>query len=595
MTKQAYYVRLPKTASTSVMQVIEGQPNIFNEDCFRRLDDPPKQSTVQEGLASRNRRLLGEDFWNNSFTFTFVRNPWDRLVSAWKHFHPDWPFEQYVKHIATVLFDRDSKFWTDVWHTLPQYGHLHDDRGQLVVDLVGRFENLERDFNLILTKIGAPKIELPMLNRTKHSHYSEYYTPSLVDIVEDLYQKDIEAFGYSFENSSTSMHQLSALDKTSITTLNASAYEEKPYANRKKAKYQLRAIDYGFGNKLGTRVTFNVIHQARDWVVSKADVFYFENFLNRLGLTDQFYFVISDRPEVLFYSVYTRSIKKREKVSYFMRNNLPAHYRKQVEEGMDPASSNYYFPSIKKKSAKRVFFTSEFVIPDMEQCDYAFGFSYNEKMDSSRYSRAPIYLFCAEEEDLLKLGKPEFSEDELAKEYENRNFCVHLHHHEVKLRNFLFEQLSEYRTVDAPGDSCNNMQRPPSLADKQLGGFDQSKREFLRQYRFTCAVENEVAEGYTTEKLITPLLSGSIPIYYGNPSIDRDVNPDSIVCLKQEEWALNPEERIERLVERVIELDQDRDAYIHMRQQPVFNAQQLEALSTDSVVAKFRQMLEQKS
>ena len=83
-------------------------------------------------------------------------------------------------------------------HTPTHLPYLTNKQGEIVTDFIGRFETLQKDFNTICDKIGAPNQKLQHKNKTDHNHYTEYYDEESLGIVGDKFKEDIEIFGYRF-------------------------------------------------------------------------------------------------------------------------------------------------------------------------------------------------------------------------------------------------------------------------------------------------------------------------------------------------------------------------------------------------------------
>ncbi len=138
-------------------------------------------------------RILSETTGLESYkSFTFVRNPWDRVISDFKWYGGDRNGAVDLKDF--IIHERVA----DKSHVTPQYKFIYDDAGTQLVDYIGRFENLQNDYNTICDKIGIPQQQLPHTNKTKHKRYTEYYDDETRQIVAEKYARDIECFGYKF-------------------------------------------------------------------------------------------------------------------------------------------------------------------------------------------------------------------------------------------------------------------------------------------------------------------------------------------------------------------------------------------------------------
>ena len=148
------------------------------------------------------------NFAKNYFSFSIVRNPWDRLVSCWmqKIITQEPTEEQFRKGIRWELNYQKPSF-KDFIRIISDDENITKDRHWDLyfniipvsdIDFIGRFENLQHDFNIICDKIKIPQQKLPHKNKTKHKHYTEYYDDETKQIVAEKYAKDIEYFEYKF-------------------------------------------------------------------------------------------------------------------------------------------------------------------------------------------------------------------------------------------------------------------------------------------------------------------------------------------------------------------------------------------------------------
>lgn len=153
--------------------------------------------------ASTLKRAVPDEVWDTYFKFAFVRNPWDLLVSYY-HYHKkeaaeSEEFRQSWPRIAE-RFRRTSNFeeWVHTGiYVQPHLNFIADAEGRLMVDFVGRFETLRRDFQTVCERVGL-RAQLPHENSTEHAPYREYYNETTRELVRRKFRRDIETFGYEF-------------------------------------------------------------------------------------------------------------------------------------------------------------------------------------------------------------------------------------------------------------------------------------------------------------------------------------------------------------------------------------------------------------
>jgi chondroitin 4-sulfotransferase 11 len=143
------------------------------------------------------------DQFRRYFKFAFVRNPWDWLVSRyhWSKNHQrlfDYSFDEFLRRLEKRIRLSKSALWLEDGQALkPQLDRLVIG-GSIAVDFVGRFENLQRDFDLVCSRLQIEPRRLHHVFKSKHAHYADYYSVENRKIVERLYAIDIATFGYHF-------------------------------------------------------------------------------------------------------------------------------------------------------------------------------------------------------------------------------------------------------------------------------------------------------------------------------------------------------------------------------------------------------------
>lgn len=209
----AVYVDIAKVASSSLKVTFAA---ILGLDLDRAGGNPHKVEFPRPFESSGT----GERLYPGLYAFSFVRNPWDRLVSCYRDkivgevkdftgfsdagiahclarfdvFSTNMSFEAFVYAVASVPDAHADE------HFRSQHIYLTNVWGDLAVDFVGRYENLETDFQYVAERIGFPStISLPRVQANPQSvNYADYYTATTRDVVATRFAKDIDLFAYQF-------------------------------------------------------------------------------------------------------------------------------------------------------------------------------------------------------------------------------------------------------------------------------------------------------------------------------------------------------------------------------------------------------------
>lgn len=160
-------------------------------------------STLIHATALATQKEFGEELFQSYFKFAFVRNPWDWHVSMYHfilketaHIH-----HQQVKNLSFSEYVRwmiEEKKPFARGATRFQKDMLCNNKGEILVDFIGRFENLADDFDYICQCLNL-QATMPFLNKSQHRSYQSYYDDETRDLIAVHCKDDIALFGYEFE------------------------------------------------------------------------------------------------------------------------------------------------------------------------------------------------------------------------------------------------------------------------------------------------------------------------------------------------------------------------------------------------------------
>jgi chondroitin 4-sulfotransferase 11 len=185
---RSIFVHVPRVAGTSLKKALFPEARTLTHyraiDYF--LDSPLK--------------------YRRYFVFAFVRNPYDRLVSAYeflmrggkndadKRFR-DRVLRSYATFADLVKQGLGRSEIEKKYHFMPQHRFIVGPWGSIMVDFLGRFERIEADFATISSRIGLDA-RLPHTNESKRVNFEDYYTEELRSIVYRHYKTDFDLLGY---------------------------------------------------------------------------------------------------------------------------------------------------------------------------------------------------------------------------------------------------------------------------------------------------------------------------------------------------------------------------------------------------------------
>ncbi len=178
------FIHIFKIAGTSITKALSP----YGESML----DVHKHVTARE----LQRRMDAETF-SRLFKFAFVRNPWEWQVALYTAMLEKPTHRQHSLIKSMRGFDEYIQWRVDEDKRL-QRDFLTDDDGILIVDFIGKYENLKHDFKGVCKRLGV-QTRLPHIHKSSFKDYRKFYSDRSVNLVYEHFKEDIEFLGYSFD------------------------------------------------------------------------------------------------------------------------------------------------------------------------------------------------------------------------------------------------------------------------------------------------------------------------------------------------------------------------------------------------------------
>jgi len=197
---KAIFIHIPRTGGHTVDAVLE-----YNIKYITRKERLPRHAAPESYQNKYSNKI------DNYFKFTFVRNPYDRVVSAWskvnlgviKKLNNDLSKVNSLE-VQNKLVSMFENFILNEWDN--SFGLTNHFRplklwfrqGKKFYDFIGRFEHYERDINSICSKLNINMNQvIPHISQSIRKDYKIYYNnQKVIDKVKEMYKEDFELFDY---------------------------------------------------------------------------------------------------------------------------------------------------------------------------------------------------------------------------------------------------------------------------------------------------------------------------------------------------------------------------------------------------------------
>lgn len=196
------WIRTPKCASSSIRVALESADGLvdWNRDQDIEIENEPMDHKMICVGADNWKRFSAQhrEVWDRSFKWAVVRNPYDRVVSAWKYLEGlrEKPLVEILRN--PPIEDGSPSEYYHLWKPFSEMLVFED---QMIVDRLVKYEDLDIGLRSVFSFVGMPYHGIPRTNvsHAKRKHYSAYLDEECKELIRERFSKDICAFGFAEE------------------------------------------------------------------------------------------------------------------------------------------------------------------------------------------------------------------------------------------------------------------------------------------------------------------------------------------------------------------------------------------------------------
>lgn len=195
------FIAVPKTGTMSVQKfLIENDPSALQNQLV--IGDR-KVTIPNHSTAAYIKKLMGESYYNYT-TFGFVRSPFSKLVSSYYFLKNGKPvngaqgfnmLKTRLRSVTTYLLPLN--LWSLIYPTKMNGYFLLDEKGNSLVDFIGKYESLDTDFKSILNKLNLelPIDQFPRINSSSHKKVDNYFrNKTLKSLVTRKFRSELKFY-----------------------------------------------------------------------------------------------------------------------------------------------------------------------------------------------------------------------------------------------------------------------------------------------------------------------------------------------------------------------------------------------------------------